>query len=145
MPNLNSIIKGLKADPGLRADNPNKQIARGVNAAEKLNATLLKAIDVTNVNDDGRLTAGDMMKISDVVYTSNAFFRSFMLGHGNDAGRTTGFHWVQNDGATLFFRVATLSIRLRMQSITMGFRSGTGVITTKTAMTTKLRSMWRAG
>ncbi len=101
---LNSIIRCIKAYPGLDNSIANKKIQKGVDAAVKMNSVLMDVIDQTNANDDKRITAADMHRISDVTYKTPEYFRSFLLGHGNDAGRTTGFHHVQNDGATLVFQ-----------------------------------------
>jgi hypothetical protein len=108
MLNLNSIIRGIKADPGLRNSIPDRQIERGVNASEKLNKVLLDMIDQTNVNDDGRISAGDMKKVSDHIFNSQGTgdaWRTFWDAHGNDNGTVeSGFHYVQDDGATLEFQ-----------------------------------------
>jgi hypothetical protein len=129
---LVSIIKAVRSDPGLKATISDNQIDRGIRAADRMNDVLLRMIDKTNVNNDGQITASDMVKISKATFNSPAAWQDFLLGHGNDAGRTTGFHWVQNDGGTL-------------ESITSASRSRTAAITTKTAMTMKPRWMWRAG
>jgi Ca2+-binding RTX toxin-like protein len=102
---LDSIISGIKADQGLKAETSATRISRGVAAADDLNTTLLKVIAATNVNADGRITAADMMKISDGTYANPADYVDFLEAHGNDNGTvTTGFHYVQNDGGTLMFQ-----------------------------------------
>jgi Ca2+-binding RTX toxin-like protein len=105
MPNpLNSLYAAILADPGLKKDNPWTQIKKGLDAADRLDDLLMKVIGATGVNGDGQISKTDMMKISDVTYHTNDYFRPFILSHGNDAGRTTAFHWVQNDGGTLVFQ-----------------------------------------
>ncbi len=104
--NLSSLIEAMKADRGLKADNPALQIQKGLAAANTLNDVLLQMIALTAANDDGRIDAGDMKAISVAIFDEdNAVLRTrFLDGHGNDAGRTTGFHHIQNDGGTLVFQ-----------------------------------------
>ncbi len=104
---LASLTLGVKADPGLRASIPDRQIALGADAADELNAVLLQMIAQTKVNADRRISAADMQAVSDALWLdANALpWRKFWLAHGNDNGDVvSGFHWVQNDGATLEFQ-----------------------------------------
>jgi Ca2+-binding RTX toxin-like protein len=104
---LDSIIKGIRADRGLKdATGPN-QIDKGVQAARDLNDVLMLMIGRTGVNNDHRITAGDMQRISDALWkdANAAPWRHFWTAHGNDNGDVeTGFHKLQNDGGTLEFQ-----------------------------------------
>lgn len=105
--NLATLYRAIAADPGLRASISTAQINRGLDAAAGLNSVLLQMIAQTRVNADGRITPADMQAISDALWLdSNAApWRDFWLAHGNDNGDVvSGFHWVQNDGATLLFQ-----------------------------------------
>ncbi len=107
--NLKSIIAGIKADPGLRAETSAKQIGKGIDAAKLLNSVLLTMIEETKVNRDGQITEKDMVKISNALWNDQAKYayewRKFFEGHGNDNGDVvSGFHWVQNDGGTQLFQ-----------------------------------------
>jgi Ca2+-binding RTX toxin-like protein len=101
---LNSILEAIRADKGLHASIPMTHIRRGVEAAQDMNAVLMKVMAATGVNDDGQVNDLDMKAISEGTFRNAENWQDFILGHGNDAGRTTGFHWVQNDGGTLLFQ-----------------------------------------
>lgn len=103
--NLDRLVKALQADPGLRAALPQAEINRGIAASEGLNAVLLRAIEVTKANRDGIITPKEMEKISAAVFDNPAEWQKFILGHGNDNGTVeTGYHHLQDDGATLVFQ-----------------------------------------
>lgn len=102
---LDSILNGIKADPGLKAQTSATQIAKGVAAAATLNSVLDKMIAVSGVNTDGLLTALDMQKISDACWDDPAAWQKFIIAHGNDNGEVvSGFHYIQNDGGSLLFQ-----------------------------------------
>jgi Ca2+-binding RTX toxin-like protein len=105
--NLDSLLRAIAADPGLQAGTSTAQYNGGVAAAKLLDSVLLQMIDATNVNDDGMLSAADMKKVSDTLWTDNFStpWRQFFVGHGNDNGTLeTGYHLLQNDGGTLQFQ-----------------------------------------
>lgn len=102
---LQSITSGILTDGGLKNSISVARINKGIVAAVDLNETLLKVIESTNVNDDGRITASDLVKISAATYANPADYVNFLEAHGNDEGNiVTGFHYVQNDGGTLMFQ-----------------------------------------
>jgi Ca2+-binding RTX toxin-like protein len=105
--NLDSILRAISADPGLRANVSARDIQGGISAAVQMNTVLLAMIDATNANDDGRITASEMAAVSDLLLEpENARqWQQFLFGHGNDNGTVeTGFHLVQSDGASLVFQ-----------------------------------------
>ncbi|SFC23454.1 calcium-binding protein [Tropicimonas isoalkanivorans] len=102
---LASLLRGIILDPGLQKSISDAKIAKGVRAAETLNAVLLDAIEESGVNKDGLLTARDMATISTTVYGDPAQYVKFLEAHGNDNGDVvSGFHHVQGDGGTLVFK-----------------------------------------
>ncbi|MGB8811846.1 MAG: calcium-binding protein [Paracoccaceae bacterium] len=102
---LNTLIAAIKADPGLKANNPLAQLTLGYTAATVMNNLILKVVGTTNVNLDGRLSEADMTTISAGTYANPADYVKFIEAHGNDNGDvTTGYHNVQNDGGTLIFQ-----------------------------------------
>jgi Ca2+-binding RTX toxin-like protein len=103
--NLESIIRGIEADSGLKAGQSAANINKGIVAARALNDLLLKAIDSSKADADGHLTAGDMKNIARETYAHPADYVKFLEAHGNDTGpRETGFHHLQGDGGTLQFQ-----------------------------------------
>lgn len=107
MAKLDSIIRALRADPGLRDGTTDREMNRGIKAVELLNATLMTAINRTGVNDDRLLTPGDMARISAYIdRDANALLlKRFLDGHGNDNGTVeSGYHHLQDDGGSLTFR-----------------------------------------
>lgn len=104
MDELQSIIDGIRADSGLRHSISKAKIDLGVAAAQRMNDVLLTVLGQINALDDGIVTVAEMVRVSEITYATPEYFREFILGHGNDAGRTTGFHHVQNDGGTLVFQ-----------------------------------------
>lgn len=104
---LASLYRAVANDPGLRALIPDAQIDRGLAAAADLNRVLLRIITQTGVNADGLISPSDMQRISDTLWRDEnaALWRDFWVAHGNDSGTvTSGFHWVQNDGASMLFQ-----------------------------------------
>jgi Ca2+-binding RTX toxin-like protein len=106
--NLDALLRAIAADRGLQAGTTAAEYAGGVAATRLLNGILLGMIDVLNVNDDGRLSADDMARIGNTIYSGAGFgdkWRDFLKGHGNDNGNVeTGYHLLQNDGGTLQFQ-----------------------------------------
>jgi Ca2+-binding RTX toxin-like protein len=104
---LDNILDALRADRGLTGSITATDLARGLAAADDLNEVLLYMIAETGVNDDGQISAADMVTIS-VAINSTAYaaqWVAFYRGHGNDNGTIeTGYHYLQDDGATMEFR-----------------------------------------
>lgn len=104
---LASLIAGLRADPGLRANLSTTDRDQGLSAARDLNSVLLRMLDATGATEDRLITPGEMRAVSDALWERDnaALWRDFFLGHGNDEGTSeTGFHLLQNDGGTLQFQ-----------------------------------------
>ena len=64
-----------------------------------MNQIIVRAIKETGVANDGTISAVDVRDIN--TYLRSAATHAWILLHGNDTERSeTGFHLVQNDGAT---------------------------------------------
>ncbi|WP_425039141.1 calcium-binding protein [Primorskyibacter sp. S187A] len=102
---LDTIAEHVSLDPGLRARTSVEDINGGIAAARLMNEVILEAVAATGVNADGRISAGDMQKLSDYIRADDALYARFVEGHGDDEGNEeTGFHLVQGDGGTLKFQ-----------------------------------------
>jgi Ca2+-binding RTX toxin-like protein len=100
---LDQTVERIGRDPGLAGANLGTDITGGMTAANQLNQLILEAKQATGVASNGVFTVSDVTAI-------NAWIRANRLAqftalHGDDDGTTeTGFHLVQNDGATQKYR-----------------------------------------
>lgn len=100
---LDQIVDQLSTDIGLRGRISDKDLSLGLAAADGINNLIVNAINATGVGSDGTFSADDVLAI-------NAYIRSNHLGeftalHGDDEGREeTGYHLIQNDGASSRYR-----------------------------------------
>ncbi len=102
---LESIIRGLASDPGLKGGQTAANITKGIAAARDLNSILLEMITRTKANADGRISANDLINISKATYADKAAYVAFLEGHGNDEGANeTGYHLLQNNDSSLVFQ-----------------------------------------
>jgi hypothetical protein len=96
---LDRIVDAIKTDQGLAKNTNAGDINDGADAANDLNAMIVAAIDATKAMSDGWLTAEDMVAVN--AYIQKYHNDDFVRLHGDDEnGSETGFHLVQNDGAT---------------------------------------------
>jgi len=99
---LDRMVDWIKLDPGLSTSTSALDINDGLAAADRLNHILLDAINATGVNLDGWITRNDLREINRWVRDNR--YDDFVLHHGDDEdGVETGFHLIQNDGATTNF------------------------------------------
>jgi len=103
---LDRIVETVVADPGLQASVGWAQIQGGAQAADSLNALILDGVAALQLAgaadaDATRLSAAEVSWINDWIRSDPARLASFITEHGDDDnGTETGFHLVQNDGAT---------------------------------------------
>ncbi len=96
---LDAIIQTIGQDPGLLYSISEADIAGGAAAADVINGLIVAAIRATGAANDGTLTVADVYDLSDWIRTNHA--TAFVTAHGDDEdGSETGYHLVQNDGAT---------------------------------------------
>jgi Ca2+-binding RTX toxin-like protein len=99
---LDRMVDWIRLDPGLSRWTSARDINDGLAAANHLNQLLLQAIETTGVNLDGWISRHDLRLINRLV--RETVFDEFNTSHGDDAdGVETGFHLIQNDGATTQF------------------------------------------
>lgn len=96
---LDYLTEIITKDPGLAANIPVQDIWGGAIAAAGLNGLLVEAVDNTGVADDGVISADEIGVLD--AYVGANWYDLFAALHGDDEnGEETGFHLVQNDGAT---------------------------------------------
>ena len=96
---LDRLSDMVMADSGLSQSIPDEEIAEGANFSGDMAEIISMAIEATGVGADNKLDAEDIGRINDFIHDNIGGVWSDV--HGNDAeGQETGFHLVQNDGAT---------------------------------------------
>ena len=96
---LDQLVGIITSDSTLLRKAGAADVAAGASAADALNHLIVQAIRATGVANNGDLTVADL-------YAVNAWLRGNRLGdwttlHGDDeCNAETGFHRVQNDGAS---------------------------------------------
>ncbi|MFM7235378.1 MAG: bluetail domain-containing putative surface protein, partial [Cyanobium sp.] len=104
--NLDRIVETIVVDPGLQAAIPWGDIRGGAQAANDLNGLILQGIAALKAQnkadrDDTRLSATEVRWINGWIQSDPSRYALFVNRHGDDEnGSETGFHLVQNDGAT---------------------------------------------
>ena len=87
------------ADPGLNEYLPTSQIMAGTGRAHAMNELIVLAIRSTGLANDGTINAADVRDLSAWLRANHA--DTWVTLHGDDEDdEETGFHLVQNDGAT---------------------------------------------
>ena len=100
---LDQFVEFIFADNGLAGATDGRDIKGGAAAANSMNQIILEAASATGAAADGKFTV-------DEVVAMNQYIRANRLAewtalHGDDEnGSETGFHLVQNDGATGKYR-----------------------------------------
>ncbi len=98
---LDQLTSIILSDAGLAGNKRvlATDIQTGAASANSMNALIIEAIKATSTANDGKLTAADVRDISD--YLKTHYATEWVTLHGDDeTGVETGFHLVQNDGAT---------------------------------------------
>jgi hypothetical protein len=96
---LDRLVSIVVADPGLNRNLPTHEIQLGAGYADAMNELILEAIRGTGVANDGTFTAADVRDIN--TYLQKGHRAEWIELHGDDEdGQETGFHLIQNDGAS---------------------------------------------
>jgi predicted transcriptional regulator len=97
---LDQLTDLIIADEGLNQRISTTEIRAGATAANGMNALIIEAIKATGVANDATLTGADVRDIN--AYLRANHLTTWTALHGNDEDNQpeTGFHLVQNDGAT---------------------------------------------
>ncbi|MCP5268954.1 MAG: hypothetical protein H6943_07945 [Zoogloeaceae bacterium] len=97
---LDRIVDVIKSDRGLSKYTNAGDINGGAKAADELNHIIVDAIQSTNANADGWITAEDLRQMNADIQGDAELLARWTELHGDDeGGEETGFHLVQNDGA----------------------------------------------
>lgn len=101
---LDRITDMITADAGLAEKTVEADIAAGADAANSLNKMLIDALARTGVFKDGWLSDADVMAINSYLRADPARLAEWTSLHGDDeTSYETGYHLVQNDGASTPF------------------------------------------
>lgn len=93
------LVNTILNDPGLKANVSAANIQTAAAAANTMNGYLVEAIKETGVAWDKTISAADLQDVNR--YLEDNYQWAWADAHGNDEGTTeTGFHLVQDDGAT---------------------------------------------
>ncbi len=122
---IDQLVSLITEDPGLARRTSTADIYGGAAAADGMNVLIVQAIRATGVANNGDISAADL-------YDVNAWLRAnhlsaFTLLHGDDEdGQETGFHLVQNDGASmrLFERNAVNTVADGIYHLAFDIRDG---------------------
>lgn len=96
---LDSILDIIENDPGLIANVAIEEILEAMFFSNKMNLIIVDSIIQTNIAVDGTFDTQDMKVLNNYINTN--FFEQWVEYHGDDEnGEETGYHLVQNDGAT---------------------------------------------
>ena len=96
---LDLLVDMITADEGLNARISTSEINEGALAANRMNRVIVESIKETGVADDGQISSLDMHDIN--AWLRDNEVRRWTRLHGDDEdGEETGFHLVQNDGAS---------------------------------------------
>ncbi len=98
---LEQLVQIILNDPGLNRRVDPQEIQQGAGFAAELNALIEQAIQATGVANDGEIQTADIYDINAHLRRSDEAIALWTELHGDDEdGIETGFHLVQNDGAT---------------------------------------------
>ena len=96
---LDKIVQVILNDRGLLRKIPTSDLRAGAKTADKMNHLIVEAIKAEGLGNDGKLTTADIRTINNYLVANH--LEEWATLHGDDEdGEETGFHRVQNDGAT---------------------------------------------
>ncbi len=96
---LDHLIGIIQDDAELNRRIPDAEQQAGAEAANAMNEIIVQSIKELGLANDGTFTAADVMALADEIKANH--YDAWYVAHGDDEkNRETGFHLVQNDGAT---------------------------------------------
>lgn len=102
---LDQLVQFIQADPGLAGRIDGREIAQGAAAANGMNRLIIEAANATGAAADGQFTADEVRAMNAYLRTDPDRLAQWTALHGDDEnGTETGFHLVQDDGATTRYR-----------------------------------------
>lgn len=101
---LDVIVDLIKTDRGLARNTEAGDIVGGAAAANEMNQIIVDLVGTTGALADGWITAEDLREMNAAIRGDAALLEKWTELHGDDeGGAETGFHLVQNDGASTTF------------------------------------------
>lgn len=122
---LDQLVTIIQEDNELNRRIPDSEQQDGAAAANAMNEIIVSTIKKLGLANDGTLTAADVMALADDIRANN--YNAWYVAHGDDENNSeTGFHLVQNDGATaqLFGNNAVNTIADGLYHLGFGYRDG---------------------
>jgi hypothetical protein len=96
---LDMIVNVILTDRGLLRKVPTSDLRAGAKAADEMNHLIIEAIKAEGLGNDKKLTTADIRTVNNYLVANHA--EKWAELHGDDEdGEETGYHRVQNDGAT---------------------------------------------
>ena len=96
---LDMIVNVILSDTGLLRAVPTSDLRAGAETADAMNHLIIEAIKAEGLGNDKVLTTADIRTINNYLVENHA--DTWLELHGDDEdGEETGYHRVQNDGAT---------------------------------------------
>jgi len=96
---LDMIVNVILTDRGLLRKVPTSDLRVGATTADKMNHLIIEAIKAEGLGNDKKLTTADIRTINNYLVANHA--EEWAELHGDDEdGEETGYHRIQNDGAT---------------------------------------------
>ena len=100
---LDQLVDTISTDLGLSGKISDKDIIGGMNSANAMNAIIVEAVNATSVAVNGQFSVEDVRVLNQFIRDN--YKDKWAELHGDDEnGEETGYHLVQNDGATEKFR-----------------------------------------
>ncbi|MFN9659111.1 MAG: bluetail domain-containing putative surface protein [Cyanobacteriota bacterium] len=102
---LDQVIGWLARDPGLAGNTEASALAEGIRAASGLNNMLVSGLKAIGSFNDVMLDSEDIRRLSEWLRSDPIRRAAFEVLHGDDENDlATGFHFIQNNGASQLFR-----------------------------------------
>jgi hypothetical protein len=97
--NLDMIMNVILTDRGLLRKVPTSDLRAGATNADAMNHLIVEAIKAEGLGNDKKLTTADIRTVNNYLVSNHA--EKWAELHGDDEdGEETGYHRIQNDGAT---------------------------------------------
>jgi len=96
---LDMIVNVILTDRGLLRKIPTGDLREGAKTADEMNKLIVEGIKAEGLGNDGKLTTADIRTLNEYLVANHK--EKWAELHGDDEdGEETGYHRVQNDGAT---------------------------------------------
>jgi len=97
--NMDRIVEVILKDRGLNEKNPMSTLREGARYANEMNKLIIEGIKATGIANDGHFTPADIRTLNR--YLVEKYQQEWAQLHGDDENdEETGYHVIQNDGAT---------------------------------------------